>query len=583
MSKSDELQKPVRRSDKKILNELMKLIKFPLQKTRVQDPWHKSYILMQTAIAKNHISEFSLKVEQSEIVEQCIRILSLLHHYCQIKLLGNLLYMCCLLQRSLTLRIWCHGCYETVFAQCPHVAKTTVDRLIMSNIREFDDIWKYEKFNLQSMLHCCSEEILQIYAFARSVQSQQLFAQVAVSEYSIERKLLVTISPHASNSVLGRDEKCESIAPLRFVIICFYLDTKDLICFRSFVFSSYEQIYHISCPAVNSELKYECPSGFKSAHNNSNVGVALLCLDVVGIDFISFDNPSASNSVNATVRSSNSMFIKSNIVEANKKDRSELSEIRHVDNVLNDIDKTTSVRQSRGIEPKNCLDMGSPQSTMFSRLEECSGSYRRMSDKSGLLSFLGDSDKHPYATNAQGESAVIRHRPRCDENVIIELKSNSNSNRPVHSPSNVALDLLRRKAKECNLTLTGAKLSRARDQLAFFDIDCNKKQKFTNDVQDFGGEDEATTETKSSEINFFSPIENVSNKLLLTTSPIQDEFSMQPSISTQADFGQRTSCIPSSNSFEDAKRHPSISSETIVTKNQLKPKWLASLYDAAFF
>ncbi|RYH08478.1 hypothetical protein EON65_40885 [archaeon] len=45
----EELHKPVKRTDKKLLNDLMKFIRFPVRE-RVQEPRHKCYVLMQAII-----------------------------------------------------------------------------------------------------------------------------------------------------------------------------------------------------------------------------------------------------------------------------------------------------------------------------------------------------------------------------------------------------------------------------------------------------------------------------------------------------------------------------------------------------
>jgi replicative superfamily II helicase len=114
--RSKELDKPVRRSEKKILNEMMKCIRYPL-KAKVQEPYQKSYVLMQAAVSRADVKEFSLKVEQSEIVESALRVLSALIELSKEKERGEILESSLLLDRALKCRLW-ETNYGSIFSQC---------------------------------------------------------------------------------------------------------------------------------------------------------------------------------------------------------------------------------------------------------------------------------------------------------------------------------------------------------------------------------------------------------------------------------------------------------------------------------
>lgn len=105
ISHSEELNKPVRRSEKQILNAMLKSCTFPI-KTRVQDPWHKSYTLLITAVDRVPIADFSLRVEQSEVVERTIRILSALIDLAKFRLTGPILVNAILIEKALRTRLW---------------------------------------------------------------------------------------------------------------------------------------------------------------------------------------------------------------------------------------------------------------------------------------------------------------------------------------------------------------------------------------------------------------------------------------------------------------------------------------------
>jgi len=98
LSKAEELHKPVRKDDKKVLNgfnNTSDMLRYnnksvttegcamPANKIKlVQEGWHKCYILVQAAIARIAITDFSLRLEQSEIVDSLVRILHALKQYC---------------------------------------------------------------------------------------------------------------------------------------------------------------------------------------------------------------------------------------------------------------------------------------------------------------------------------------------------------------------------------------------------------------------------------------------------------------------------------------------------------------------
>lgn len=116
MSRAKELNKPVRRSEKKLLNDMMKSLRFPL-KIRVQEPQHKAYVLLQAAVGRLDIKDFALRVEQSEIVESALRIMFALSELCKENGNGLLLLNSVLLDRSLRCRLW-EVNYDTIFRQC---------------------------------------------------------------------------------------------------------------------------------------------------------------------------------------------------------------------------------------------------------------------------------------------------------------------------------------------------------------------------------------------------------------------------------------------------------------------------------
>ena len=95
---------------------MMSSVRFPL-KLRVQEPSHKAYVLLQAAVAKIDIKNFSLRVEQSEIVDSGLRVLSALIELCKERYHGKLLDSSLLLDRSLRCRMW-ESNFPSIYHQC---------------------------------------------------------------------------------------------------------------------------------------------------------------------------------------------------------------------------------------------------------------------------------------------------------------------------------------------------------------------------------------------------------------------------------------------------------------------------------
>ena len=181
VSKADEVAKPVQRSEKKVLNELMKDVRFPLKKLKVQEPFHKAYVLLLSAVYKNSsdsfnatseqnnthsvLTDFALRVQQSEIVEQSLRLLSALFDYCIEKSKGQVTLSCVYLARALKIQMWEQDFH--VFDQCAGLSFILNARLRRENIHEIDDVLSTPSSTMQKTLRCSREDLQQLYTFAK--------------------------------------------------------------------------------------------------------------------------------------------------------------------------------------------------------------------------------------------------------------------------------------------------------------------------------------------------------------------------------------------------------------------------------
>jgi len=82
----DDLQRPVRKHEKKQLNEAHKdiqhkLLDGPLSKIRVQRPFQKAFVLLQACIGRHDFADYTLRQEMTQMVEYCRRMLTALEEY----------------------------------------------------------------------------------------------------------------------------------------------------------------------------------------------------------------------------------------------------------------------------------------------------------------------------------------------------------------------------------------------------------------------------------------------------------------------------------------------------------------------
>ena len=85
MAHIDGLHRPVRRSEKKHLKEAHKSLKYkldgPPSKVTVQEPWEKSFVLLQASIGQIHFEDYALRQEMAAMADYASRMLLALEEY----------------------------------------------------------------------------------------------------------------------------------------------------------------------------------------------------------------------------------------------------------------------------------------------------------------------------------------------------------------------------------------------------------------------------------------------------------------------------------------------------------------------
>jgi hypothetical protein len=137
------LHKPVRRSEKRFLNEVHKSIRYkldgPPSKVRVQEPHQKAFVLLQAAVGQHFLDDFTLRQEMSNMVEFSTRMLAATEDYSLYgSKNGQVALQSLRLRRSLAVSLW--GSSDGVLNQLRGVGQETTSRLRSSKITSFLDV-----------------------------------------------------------------------------------------------------------------------------------------------------------------------------------------------------------------------------------------------------------------------------------------------------------------------------------------------------------------------------------------------------------------------------------------------------------
>lgn len=141
LSTCSEVDKPVRRPEKRCLNEVMKHARFTEKNARVQTGSQKASALIQAAVHRLPLQDFHLKMEQAEVLDQAQRILQALSELTLKDGKGQLLWSTTVLMRALDVRVWeTDEPQQSLFMQLPHVDGAVAKRLLDHGIRALQHV-----------------------------------------------------------------------------------------------------------------------------------------------------------------------------------------------------------------------------------------------------------------------------------------------------------------------------------------------------------------------------------------------------------------------------------------------------------
>jgi replicative superfamily II helicase len=155
ISRIEGMHCPVRRNEKKALNAAHKTLKMyklegPLSKVRIQEPWQKSFVLLQAYIEDLEFEDhdFAMKKEMKAMVEYAARTLTAVEEF-SIKGTknGNVAFQCMRIRRSLAVRLW--SAKDGMLQQIKGIGKTIAFSLHLNGISTFEDVVKSSEDQLE--------------------------------------------------------------------------------------------------------------------------------------------------------------------------------------------------------------------------------------------------------------------------------------------------------------------------------------------------------------------------------------------------------------------------------------------------
>ena len=152
------LHRPVRRSEKKLLNEVHAKVKFPIDtptsKVRIQSPSQKAFVMLQASIGQKYLDDYSLRQEMSLMVDDATRILAALEDYSvQDSKNGKTALESLLLRRSLTTSLW--SAKDGVLNQLRGVGAKATQKLSENGIASFADVLSHTSHDIE---HACGRK-----------------------------------------------------------------------------------------------------------------------------------------------------------------------------------------------------------------------------------------------------------------------------------------------------------------------------------------------------------------------------------------------------------------------------------------
>lgn len=253
LSQAEESQKSVKRLEKATLNNLLKSCRYP-SKLRVKDASQKTFVLLQAAIERMTIEDFTMRVEQSEIVEQSLRVLSAIHQLSLEKEKGKLLESCIFVARSLRQRMWETGS-ACIFSQMPGIGENFRKSLLAKGILQLGDLNPLSQRQLQERTQCSAIDAQRLLNFGRLLLMNTVRLDV---DYSNTGNVVFHLIPVSNHTGAGVSVPTDKLSTVSFQLVCYQATTGKLVCHRKVESGCNRCQYEVSLPDSMSPLDISC-------------------------------------------------------------------------------------------------------------------------------------------------------------------------------------------------------------------------------------------------------------------------------------------------------------------------------------
>jgi hypothetical protein len=221
LSNCVKIQAPIRRNEKKALNEAYKTIKYKLEgpqsKVRIQTDAEKCFVMLQAAIGQYFFSEFALRQQMSYMIDGASQVLSAVEQFAtEGSRNGQVAIQSMLFRRSLYSSLW--GEHDGVLNQIGGVTQEMAAKLKVSGISTFADAVSSSNEDIVKAIHVTD-------AFAKSLRvaaSTILHRTLKLSARFIEEgddegsKLNVTLQRRVAGSSKETSERVVSYSLVIF-------------------------------------------------------------------------------------------------------------------------------------------------------------------------------------------------------------------------------------------------------------------------------------------------------------------------------------------------------------------------------
>jgi hypothetical protein len=298
LSRSQELGKPVRRLEKSVLNDFMRSVRFPL-KQRVQEPWLKTYVLLQAAVGRVEVKDFALKVEQAEIVECGLRVLAAVRDLAVHRELGRLLESTILLDRALRQRLW-ESNYGSVYLQCPGLLSATLNSLVLRGVRTIGDALGYSLVKVQDMAGCTQPEARSVLALAKLLHEGSRVVRATLSQSTL--RIEVSSASTSSTSAAADSLAAHDRTTPTYHLVVYDAQTGTALCIRNIPHDAQRAEYTVRCPSDLPLSRVQCSllSDYVGVDSYQNAACTTAS-GVAAASLVSAPQQSASNNATKTV------------------------------------------------------------------------------------------------------------------------------------------------------------------------------------------------------------------------------------------------------------------------------------------